>query len=45
VLTRNERARALYERLGFVALTRHRARSRQLPAELDSVRMRLTRRA
>jgi ribosomal protein S18 acetylase RimI-like enzyme len=44
VLTRNERARALYERLGFVALTRHRVRSRRLPAELDSIRMRLTRR-
>nr|WP_232517952.1 GNAT family protein [Burkholderia ambifaria] len=44
VLTGNERARALYERLGFVALTRRRARSRRLPAELDSVRMRLTRR-
>ncbi|RQR80766.1 N-acetyltransferase [Burkholderia sp. Bp9012] len=44
VLTRNERARALYERLGFVALTRSRQRSRQLPAELDTVRMRLTRR-
>ncbi|KVQ58864.1 acetyltransferase [Burkholderia territorii] len=45
VLTRNERARALYERLGFTALPRSRKRSRQLPAELDSVRMRLTRRA
>ncbi|KUY55866.1 acetyltransferase [Burkholderia sp. RF2-non_BP3] len=44
VLTRNARARALYERLGFVALTRSRQRSRQLPAELDSVRMRLMRR-
>nr|WP_321849304.1 GNAT family protein [Burkholderia diffusa] len=44
VLTRNERARALYERLGFVALTRSRQRSRKLPAELDSVRMRFTRR-
>ena len=44
VLTRNERARALYERLGFAALTRRRARARRLPAELDSVRMRLTRR-
>ncbi|WP_236849307.1 GNAT family N-acetyltransferase [Burkholderia diffusa] len=43
VLTRNERARALYERLGFTALPRSRPRSRQLPAELDSVRMRLTR--
>ncbi|KHK54533.1 acetyltransferase [Burkholderia sp. A9] len=44
VLTRNARARALYERLGFAALTRRRARSRWLPAELDSVRMRLARR-
>ncbi|RQR39210.1 GNAT family N-acetyltransferase [Burkholderia sp. Bp9142] len=44
VLTRNERARVLYERIGFVALTRRRARARRLPAELDSVRMRLTRR-
>ncbi|WP_155629687.1 GNAT family N-acetyltransferase [Burkholderia territorii] len=44
VLTRNEQARALYERLGFAALTRTRRRSRRLPAELDSVRMRLTRR-
>ncbi|WP_322024769.1 GNAT family protein [Burkholderia sp. BCC1977] len=44
VLTRNERARELYERLGFAALARSRQRSRRLPAELDSVRMRLTRR-
>ncbi len=44
VLTRNERARVLYERIGFVALTRRRARSHRLPPELDSVRMRLTRR-
>ncbi|KWA06294.1 acetyltransferase [Burkholderia territorii] len=44
VLTRNVQARALYERLGFTALTRTRRRSRRLPAELDSVRMRLTRR-
>lgn len=40
VLTRNVRARALYERLGFVALPRRRARSRRLPDELDSIRMR-----
>ncbi|NTZ85148.1 GNAT family N-acetyltransferase [Burkholderia metallica] len=40
VLTRNVRARALYERLGFVALPRRRARSRRLPSELDSIRMR-----
>lgn len=45
VLTRNVRARALYERLGFTALARHRQRSRRLPEELDSVRMRFTRRA
>lgn len=44
VLTRNVRARALYERIGFVALTRRRARSHRLPAELDSIRMRLTHR-
>ncbi|VWB14442.1 GNAT family N-acetyltransferase [Burkholderia metallica] len=42
VLTRNVRARALYERLGFTALPRPRARSRRLPAELDSIRMRLS---
>lgn len=40
VLTRNVRARALYERLGFVALPRRRTRSRRLPGELESVRMR-----
>ncbi|WP_367189267.1 GNAT family N-acetyltransferase [Burkholderia sp. Ed8] len=44
VLTRNGRARALYERLGFAALPRRRERSRRLPAELDSIRMRLDRR-
>ena len=44
VLTRNVRARALYERLGFTALPRPRARSRRLLAELDSVRMGLSRR-
>ncbi|KVL32323.1 acetyltransferase [Burkholderia territorii] len=44
VLTRNVQARALYERLGFTVLTRTRRRSRRLPAELYSVRMRLTRR-
>ncbi|MCR4465061.1 N-acetyltransferase [Burkholderia sp. SCN-KJ] len=44
VLARNVRARELYERLGFAVLTRSRQRSRRLPAELDSVRMRLTRR-
>ncbi|WP_321791090.1 GNAT family N-acetyltransferase [Burkholderia pyrrocinia] len=45
VLTRNVRARELYERLGFAALPRLRARSRRLPAELDSARMRFSRRA
>ncbi|MBR7953822.1 GNAT family N-acetyltransferase [Burkholderia cenocepacia] len=40
VLTRNVRARGLYERLGFLALPRRRARSRRLPGELDSIRMR-----
>ncbi len=44
VLTRNGRARALYERLGFAALPRRRERSRRLPAELDSIRMRFSRR-
>ncbi|KWF34536.1 acetyltransferase [Burkholderia diffusa] len=44
VLTRNVRAQALYERLGFVALPRRRARSRRLPDELDSIRMRFDRR-
>jgi ribosomal protein S18 acetylase RimI-like enzyme len=43
VLTRNERARALYQRLGFTALARPRPRSRRLPAGLDSIRMRLAR--
>jgi ribosomal protein S18 acetylase RimI-like enzyme len=36
----NTRAQALYECLGFVALPRRRPRSRRLPAELESVRMR-----
>ncbi|KVN96274.1 acetyltransferase [Burkholderia ubonensis] len=44
VLTSNVRARALYERLGFVAQERPRLRSRWLPAELASIRMRLERR-
>ncbi|KVH59323.1 acetyltransferase [Burkholderia sp. MSMB1072] len=44
VLSRNVRARVLYERLDFVAQTRLRQRSRRLPAELDAVRMRLARR-
>ncbi|QOH33053.1 hypothetical protein C7S14_3768 [Burkholderia cepacia] len=44
MLTRNVRARALYERLGFTALPRPRDRSRRLPAGLDSVRMRFDRR-
>ncbi|MCA3777366.1 MAG: GNAT family N-acetyltransferase [Burkholderia sp.] len=45
VLTRNVRARTLYERLGFTALPRPRARSRRLPAALDSIRMRFSRQA
>ncbi len=45
VLTRNVRAHALYERLGFTALARQRQRSRRLPVELDSLRMRFTRHA
>lgn len=44
VLTRNVRACALYERLGFAALPRLRTRSRRLPTELDSARMRFSRR-
>ncbi|MGT0191960.1 GNAT family N-acetyltransferase [Burkholderia pyrrocinia] len=44
VLTRNVRARVLYERLGFAALPRSRARSRRLPAGLDSIRMGFDRR-
>ncbi|WP_091996969.1 GNAT family N-acetyltransferase [Paraburkholderia lycopersici] len=41
VLVSNTRAAALYQRLGFVALPRRRPRSRFLPAQLESVRMRL----
>lgn len=41
VLVSNRRAAALYQRLGFVALQRRRPRSRFLPAQLESVRMRL----
>jgi hypothetical protein len=41
VLVHKIRAQALYERLGFEALARRRPRSRHLPAELESVRMRL----
>ncbi|AOK46151.1 acetyltransferase [Burkholderia sp. MSMB617WGS] len=40
VLTSNVRARALYERLGFVEMPRARPRSARLPRELASVRMR-----
>ncbi|EIF69397.1 acetyltransferase protein [Burkholderia pseudomallei 1258a] len=40
VLASNERARALYERLGFAATPRARPRSARLPGELASVRMR-----
>ncbi|WP_245933039.1 GNAT family N-acetyltransferase [Caballeronia novacaledonica] len=40
VLVENEAARALYERLGFVAnVAARRPRSRRLPAELYSIRM------
>ncbi|MGU7771060.1 GNAT family N-acetyltransferase [Burkholderia sp. MR1-5-21] len=45
VLVSNGRAKALYERLGFVALVRSRNPSRRLPAGLESIRMRLERRA
>ncbi|MFM0212285.1 GNAT family N-acetyltransferase [Paraburkholderia sediminicola] len=41
VLVSNTRAAALYRRLGFVTLPRRRLRSRRLPAQLESVRMRL----
>jgi ribosomal protein S18 acetylase RimI-like enzyme len=43
VLTSNVRAKALYERVGFVALVRQRSRSRRLPVGLESVRMKLAR--
>jgi GNAT superfamily N-acetyltransferase len=39
-LVSNTRAAALYRRLGFVELPRKRPRSRFLPAQLESVRMR-----
>lgn len=41
VLVSNVRAAALYRHMGFVALPRQRPRARQLPEELESVRMRL----
>lgn len=41
VLVSNTRAAALYRRLGFVELPRRKPRSRRLPAQLESVRMRL----
>lgn len=41
VLVSNPRAAALYRRLGFVALPCRRPRSRFLPVQLESVRMRL----
>lgn len=41
VLVSNTRAAALYRRLGFVDVPRRRPRSRRLPAELESIRMRL----
>ncbi len=45
VLTRNERTRSLYERLGFTAVPRHRARSPRLQGGLDSIRMRFEHRS
>jgi ribosomal protein S18 acetylase RimI-like enzyme len=44
VLVSNDRAAQLYRRLGFVALERKRPRARNLPAELESVRMRFQQR-
>ena len=44
VLLSNDRAAQLYLRLGFVALERKRPRARNLPAELESVRMRFRQR-
>jgi ribosomal protein S18 acetylase RimI-like enzyme len=41
VLVSNPRAAALYRRLGFVALSCRRPRSRFLPAQLESLRKRL----
>jgi ribosomal protein S18 acetylase RimI-like enzyme len=41
VLTNNGRAKALYERSGFVAVERERPRAVRLPVRLESVRMRL----
>ncbi|HGL5383924.1 MULTISPECIES: GNAT family N-acetyltransferase [Burkholderia cepacia complex] len=43
VLISNTGARILYERLGFVEMSRSYARSQRLPVELASVRMRLIR--
>ncbi|MFM0006999.1 GNAT family N-acetyltransferase [Paraburkholderia dipogonis] len=40
VLVSNERAAALYRRLGFVEMPRSKPRSSRLPAGLESVRMR-----
>lgn len=40
VLVSNTRAAALYRRLGFVEVARRRARSRCLPVDLESIRMR-----
>jgi hypothetical protein len=45
VLISNTRAFELYRRLGFTEITRVRERSRQLPVDLESVRMRFTRRS
>jgi GNAT superfamily N-acetyltransferase len=40
VLVSNTRAATLYRRLGFVDLPRRKPRSKHLPAELESIRMR-----
>ncbi|MBN3852498.1 GNAT family N-acetyltransferase [Paraburkholderia sp. Ac-20340] len=45
VLVSNTRAAALYRRLGFVDIPRRKPRSKRLPAELESIRMRFEPRA
>lgn len=42
VLVSNTRAAALYRRLGFVEVARPRPRSRRLPDDLESIRMRFS---
>ncbi|MFC5430243.1 N-acetyltransferase [Paraburkholderia denitrificans] len=42
VLVSNTRAAALYRRLGFVEVARRRLRSRRLPVDLESIRMRFS---